>query len=80
MGVGTVVSFVAILVEVVLRELPKCRSFVCSASQQVVPFEENESVGLKVGSVAARDVGEVDVLVAGGVADGVFDGGGELVL
>ena len=45
-----------------------------------MPSEVNNSVWLEVGAVTACDKGEVDVLVGGGVADCVFDGGGELVL
>ena len=79
-GVGAVVCFTAVMVEVVFSELPENRSFMGSASEEVVPSEVDNSVGLEVGAVTARDESEVDILVCGGVADGVFNGGGELVL
>ena len=70
--VGAVVSFAAILIEVVISEFSKCGSFVGCSSQQVVSFKENECVGLTVSSVAGCNESEIDVLVGGGVADGFF--------
>ena len=79
-GVGAVVCFSAVMAEVVFSELPEDRSFMGSASEEVMPSEIDNSVGLEVGAVTTRDKSEVGILVCGGVADGVFDGGGELVL
>ena len=45
-----------------------------------MPFQVDDGISFEVGTVAAGNVGEVDIFMPCGVADGVLDGGGELVL
>ena len=78
--VGAVVGSIAVLTEVVFRKLSEMWPLIRGAPQQVVPLEVDDCVGLEVGSVTAGYEGEVDVFVLCGVADGVFDGSGKLVL